>query len=201
MKTEFLEAVKNRRSNYMLSSESPISDERIQYIIETAVMHVPSAFNSQSSRVVLLLGIEHKVLWDMVKETLRVIVPEEAFGNTEAKIDSFKAAYGSILYFEDQDVILQLQDKFPTYAQNFPIWSEQHTGMLQFAIWTALENEGLGVNLQHYNPLIDDKVKENWGIPQSWKLIAQMPFGKAAGNPGEKEYLPIEERFRVIGKE
>lgn len=199
MKTDFLDSVVKRRSYYMLSSESPISDEQIQQIIETAIKYVPSAFNSQTSRVVFLKGEEHKALWRIVMETLKAIVPTEAFEKTEAKINSFAAAYGSILYFEDQDTVKSLQEKFPSYAQNFPIWSEQHTGMLQFTIWTALHNVGLGANLQHYNPLIDDKVKEKWGLPQHWKLTAQMPFGIATAEPDEKEFLPIEERFHIIG--
>lgn len=199
MKTDYLSAVSNRRSQYTLSAQSPISDERIQEIIESAVTHVPSAYNSQSSRVVLLKGEDHKALWNIVKETLRAIVPEKAFPRTETRIDSFAAAYASILYFEDQDVVTSLQQNFPDYAENFPLWSQQHTGMLQFAIWTALASEGLGANLQHYNPLIDDQIRQKWNLPQNWKLIAQMPFGTVMAEPGEKEFLPIEQRFSVFG--
>lgn len=198
MNINFLKSVENRRSNYDLSAESPISYEQIEEIIKTSVKHAPSAFNSQSSRVVLLKENEHKELWNIVKDTLKEIVPADAFPSTEAKINSFAAAYGSILYFEDQDTIKSFQDKFPTYANNFPIWSEQHSGLLQFIIWTALKEAGLGANLQHYNPLIDDKVKERWQLPKSWKLIAQMPFGKINSEPGKKEYLPIEDRVLIF---
>lgn len=52
--------------------------------------------------------------------------------------------------------------------------------MLQLFVWTALENEGLDASLQHYNPIIDEEVKKQWNIPESWKLIVQMPFGKPA---------------------
>ena len=48
------------------------------------VRHVPSAFNSQSTRVVLLLGESHKKLWQIVKDALKRIVPAEAFVKTEA---------------------------------------------------------------------------------------------------------------------
>lgn len=44
-------------------------------------------------------------------------------------------------------------------------------------IWTALSQANIGANLQHYNPLIDDKIKELFSIPDTWKLTAQMPFG------------------------
>lgn len=195
----FLEAIENRRSHYSLAAESPISDDRIQEIIETSIKQAPSAFNCQSSRVILLKGEEHKKLWSIVLETLRGIVPAGAFAPTEKKIQSFAAAYGSILFFEDQETVEAMQEKFPTYADNFPVWSEQHTGILQFVIWTALEAAGLGANLQHYNPLIDDEVRETWELPANWKLTAQMPFGKIVSQPGPKEYLPIEERLRVYG--
>jgi predicted oxidoreductase (fatty acid repression mutant protein) len=195
----FKEALESRRTYYAISNESPVSNKEIKEVIDFAVKHVPSSFNSQSTRVVLLLGEHHKKLWNMTKDILRKIVPAEAFKSTEAKIDAaFLAGYGTILYFEDQDVIKGLQKTFPTYAGNFPIWSQQTSGMHQLAIWTMLEELGFGVNLQHYNPLIDESVAKEWNIPASWKLIAEMPFGKPLGGPGEKEFKPLEDRIKVF---
>lgn len=195
----FLDIVEKRRSYYELTAESTISDEQLQQLVERAVKHAPSAFNSQSSRVVLLKGSAHKELWGIVMETLRKIVPEDAFAGTKKKINSFAAAYGTVLYFEDQDVVESLQKQFPAYETRFPEWSGHHTGLLQFIIWTALEEAGMGANLQHYNPLIDDEIKGKWGLSQSWKLIAQMPFGKSSEQPGAKEFAPMEERLRIFG--
>lgn len=70
--------------------------------------------------------------------------------------------------------------------------------MLQFAIWTQLEAEGLGVNLQHYNPVIDEAVKKEFNIPDEWRLIAQMPFGDPTAVLAEKEFMDIEERVLVL---
>jgi Predicted oxidoreductase related to nitroreductase len=195
----FKEALESRRTYYAISNESPVSDKEIKEVIDFAVKHVPSSFNSQSTRVVLLLGEHHKKLWNTTKDILRKIVPAEAFKGTEAKIDAaFLAGYGTILYFEDQDVIKGLQETFPTYADNFPIWSQQTSGMHQLAIWTMLEELGFGVNLQHYNPLIDESVAKEWNIPASWKLMAEMPFGTPLGGPGEKEFKPLEDRIKVF---
>ena len=108
MSKDFLSAIKKRRSIYAISKESPISDERILEIVEETVTHVPSSFNSQSTRVVVLFGD------------------------------------------------------------------------------------------QHYNPLIDEKVKADWSLPESWKLVAQMPFGKPTVPPEQKEFIPIEERVIVV---
>ncbi|MDF2535284.1 MAG: hypothetical protein K0R18_1443, partial [Bacillales bacterium] len=113
--------------------------------------------------------------------------------------DSFAAGYGTILFFEDQAIIKGLQDQFTLYKDNFPIWAQQSNGMLQFVTWTALEEEGLGASLQHYNPLINKEVKKTWSIPDSWDLIAQMPFGSVATQPGEKDFAPLDQRVKFFG--
>ncbi|MFZ0446309.1 MAG: nitroreductase family protein [Bacillus sp. (in: firmicutes)] len=195
---DFYSAIKTRRSYYSINSEPIISDEKIQELINQAVLHTPSPMNSQSSRVVLLLGGNHKKLWNITTETLRKIVPAENFELTEKKMISFGSGYGTVLFFEDQEVIESLQKKLELYKENFPRWSEHTSGMLQYIVWTSLEQEGFGASLQHYNPLIDDEVKSEWDIPSSWKLIAQMPFGKPFAPPKEKQFEPIEERVKVF---
>lgn len=195
MNRNFKEAIEHRRTCYSITNSSPISDEAIKQILDFAVTHVPSAFNSQSTRVVLLLNKHHKRLWEIVKEELRVIVPAEKFAPTQQKIEgSFECGYGTILFFEDQEVVRNLQKAFPSYSDNFPIWSQHTSGMHQFAIWTMLEDAGLGASLQHYAPLIDEKVSAEWNINPQWKLIAQMPFGTPTAKPGEKEFGPLEPR-------
>jgi len=198
MKKNFYSAVEDRRTFYGISKERVASDEVIEKVIEIAVKNTPSAFNSQSARVVLLLEKHHDKLWDITKEALRKIVPNDKFESTENKINSFRNGYGTVLFFEDNNVIESLQNQFPLYKDNFPIWSQQASGMNQYVIWTALEIEGFGVSLQHYNELIEDNVKKEWDIPDNWKLIAQMPFGKPTTKPGEKHFQPLEERIRIF---
>ncbi|WP_339315579.1 nitroreductase family protein [Paenibacillus sp. FSL R10-2734] len=198
MSNNFFEAVKGRRSIYAISKESTVTDAQIIEIVEQAVLHSPTSFNSQSSRAVVLLGEQHDKLWDITTETLRKVVPAEQFEGTAQKLASFKAGYGSVLFFEDQAVVKNLQENFALYAENFPVWANQSSGILQFVVWTALSEVGLGASLQHYNPLIDDEVKEAWGIPQEWKLIAQLPFGKTVTPAGEKQFQPVEDRVKVF---
>lgn len=195
---ELYQAIKNRRTIYALTKESPVSDDRILEIVQQSVKHSPSAFNSQSGRAVVLLGDEHDKLWNIVMETLRKIVPPDAFPQTEDRINSFKAGHGTVLFFEDQAVVKGLQESFALYKDNFPIWSLNSAGMLQFVVWTSLETEGLGASLQHYNPLIDDEVRKTWNLPESWKLTAEMPFGKPAAPAGDKDFQPIENRVKLF---
>lgn len=103
-----------------------------------------------------------------------------------------------ILFFEDQEIVEGMQAKFALYADKFPVWATQSDAMLQFSVWTALEAEGLGANLQHYNPLIDSKVSEAWKTPSNWRLNAQLVFGGKTGEAGPKTQLPIEDRVKFF---
>lgn len=199
MERNLKEALKHRRSYYAIGNQTTLPDDGIEEILDLAALHTPSAFNSQSSRMVLLLKEHHTRLWDIVKETLREMITEAAYATTEAKINrSFAAGYGTVLFFEDQNIIEGLQKAFPLYHEKFPQWSQQTSAMHQLAVWTMLEDAGLGASLQHYNPLIDEKVMTAWNLPSHWELVAQMPFGIPLEPPGKKEYKPLCERVRVF---
>lgn len=183
----------NRRSQYALGKNLPVSESEVLEIIDNAVKYSPSAFNSQTAHAVVLLGDNHQKLWDITFEELGKFLPnEDAKTATKAKLDGFAAAYGTILFFEDHDVVKGLQEQFPSYADNFPLWSEQSTGIASFAVWNALAEAGVGANIQHYNPVIDERVAKEWNIPANLVLRAQMPFGEIVGEPA-----PIERKSRV----
>lgn len=191
--TEAKNLYQNRRSVYALGKNLPISEQEVLEIIDNAVKYSPSAFNSQTAHAVVLLGENHQKLWNITFGELEKFLPnEEAKAVTKGKIDSFAAAYGTILFFENHDVVKGLQEQFPAYADNFPIWSEQSTGIASFAVWNALAEAGVGANIQHYNPVIDEKVAAEWNIPANLVLRAQMPFGEKL-----QEAAPIERTSRV----
>ncbi|KIW35268.1 uncharacterized protein PV07_01972 [Cladophialophora immunda] len=196
----YLDFAANRRTIYNLTNESTISDAKLEEIVKKTLLVTPSAFNTQSARIIVLLGEQHKKLWDIVRAALAPHVagnPEQAAA-TEAKVNSFQAAYASILFFEDPSTYDPIMS-FVAYADKFEAWREQGSGMHQLVLWTAMEAAGLGVHVQHYNPLIDDEVKKTWSIDANWKLTAQMVIGKPAGEkPAPKEKKPLEGRYRVI---
>ena len=199
MAKDFYAAIKDRRTRYAISKESTVSDERIQEVVKHALLHAPSAFNNQGARVVVLFGENHNKFWDETKEILRKITPEEQFRtSTEGRINSFRGGYGTVLFFDDTAVTEAMQKNFPFFKDQFPVWAQQANGMLQYIVWSSLEIEGLGASLQHYAPLVDDMVRKNWNVPETWKLIAQMPFGKPVASPDEKQFNPLEERFKVF---
>jgi len=188
---------KKRRSRYELTNKLPISEPELEKLIEEVLWQMPSAFNMQSARVVLLLGEKHKTVWQIAHDALKAIVPVDKFEPTKQKINSFSAAYGTILYLEDEETIARLQQTFPAYKENFLTWAQQANGMLQFGIWTALAEKNIGASLQHYNPLIDKAVKEKFSLPDAWQLVAQMPFGISVGKDTDKTYVPLAERLLI----
>lgn len=195
----FLELIKKRRSIYSIGKNLHHTPSEIERLIQEAVKHSPSAFNSQSSRIVILFNESHQNFWNIVLDVLKTIVPAEALAGTEQKIQSFAAGAGTVLFFEDQDVIKGLQEQFELYADNFPVWSEHSTAIAQFAVWNVLAEQGIGASLQHYNPIIDEKINAAFDIPAQWKLRAQLVFGSIEGEAGEKAFIKDKSRFKTFG--
>ena len=194
----FLGHIKQRRTIYAVGKNVALTPEQIESVIKEAVNHSPSAFNSQTSRIVTLFGESHLQFWNVVRETLRKIVPEAAFEGTNTKINSFAAGYGTVLFYEDQDVVKALQEQFALYADNFPVWSEHSSAIAQFAVWTALSEQNIGASLQHYNPIVDAEIAEIFDIPANWKLRAQLVFGSIEAPAGEKTFMAEADRFKTF---
>ncbi|EPS26762.1 hypothetical protein PDE_01701 [Penicillium oxalicum 114-2] len=197
-----IEGMQNRRSIYSLTNVSPIPDGRIEQLISETVMHTPSPFNSQTARLVVLLKEQHERLWDIALEAATASVPPEQLENLyKPRIAGFRAGYGTVLFYEDPAPLKPLEEKWPMLVDKFPEWVNHSSGMHQFALWTLLEAEGLGCNLQHYSPLIDARVSQEWSIPIDWSLKAQLVFGQPTGpGPREKAFEPLDKRVLVYGR-
>jgi predicted oxidoreductase (fatty acid repression mutant protein) len=118
----FLDAVAHRRSIYALTKTSPISDDRIEEIVSKLVKDVPSSFNSQSSRLVLLLKDEHDKFWDIVRDALKAIVPEDKWEPTAGRIAGFRAGYGTVSHA----VITQQKTNLSLHHRNLILNSSRH---------------------------------------------------------------------------
>ncbi|HHX37788.1 MAG TPA: nitroreductase family protein [Clostridiaceae bacterium] len=186
-----IDALAKRRSYYNINRELPVEIDQVFDLVDKITELVPDAFNMKSSRVVVVTGEHQDKLWDTIYDVFEGKVSRE-------KIDGFKTGNGTILYFYDADVVANLQEQFPNYAHNFPLWANQAVGMLQISIWSALRELNIGASLQHYNPVIDDAVKKMFDLPASWTLNAQMPFGGIESEPEPKESENIRERVRII---
>ena len=199
MNSQFNSLAANRRSIYALGDNLSQTPEEIFDLVKQTIKNSPTAFNSQTVRVVVLFGKSSDKVWEIVEDALRKIAKSpDAFEQTKAKIDSFKAGYGTILYFTDTTIVHQLENDYPSYAANFANWAEQGLGGAQQAVWTALAEQGIGASLQHYNPLIDDAIHQAFNLPADWQLRAEMPFGSIEAPAGEKTHRDDKEMFKLI---
>ncbi|KAJ9309053.1 hypothetical protein DTO217A2_1422 [Paecilomyces variotii] len=179
-----IELAKARRTIYKLSNQSPVPDAKIEELVNAAIENVPSSFNTQSTRLVVLLHEEHEKLWDVVIEVFAGLVktgtiPEDLWKNqTLPKLQGLKAAVGTILFYEDPAHIKPFSEKFALYKDHFEPWARDSNAMHQYFLWVA----------------------QKWNVPAEWKLIAQLVFGKPEGQPGEKTQKPINERVKIYGK-
>jgi len=192
--SSFIEMIKNRRSVYALNKDLPVFPEKVIELIKDCVRYVPDAFDMKSQRALVIMGDKNTEFWNAVYDTL-VAVSGGRF--SRERTDSFAAGAGTILYFYDGAAVEETRRQYPLYAENFHDWVMQSNGMLQFAVWTGLRTLGVGASLQHYNPAIDAMVKKMFDLPESWTLVAQMPFGGISNAPEPKVVEDIDLRVKI----
>ena len=194
---EFRDAVSARRSEYMLDSQG-VDVDAVVSVLRGIAGKVPSSFNAQSARMFVLAGEDHRRFWGIVEGVLRERSRDpERFRGTQAKLAGFSAAAGTILFYEVDTKTEELMEEHPSYRDLFPQWAEHGNAMMQFAFWTAIADMGLGANIQHYNPIVDARVAEEFGIPDGYRLIAQMVFGRVVTPAGPKDKLTGEDLVAV----
>lgn len=191
----FIDMLGMRRSVYALNEKLPVSKDKVYEIVSDVVQSVPDAFNMKSQRVLVVSGDKNKEFWNGVYDALVKISGKDL---TRDRTDSFKVGYGTVLYFYDKDIVDEYKNQFSLYAENFDNWAMQANAMLQFALWTAFATEKIGASLQHYNPVIDEMVRQMFGVPDNWVLVAQMPFGGIEVAPEAKQQDTSENRIKIV---
>jgi uncharacterized protein len=200
----FIEATEARRSVRSLVPKTTVPDKEIVDLVRQALLVTPTAFSSQTVRATLLLHDDHAKLWTITGDALKAKIGQERYdATTKSKIEAFGQGYGTILFWDSGDAVENFRENCPkSYKDKVDEWVHHGMGICQYHLWVGLVAFGLGVNLQHYNPLIDEGVRKEWKLPADWQLRAQMVFGVAApdvklGPRGQK--YPIEERFQAFG--
>lgn len=110
--TPLLTAFDHRRSCYNLTNGSTVPDVELEQVIKDCLNVVPSAFNTQTTRLVLLVGQHHAKLWEIIGSALLAKIGAERYAaGTEARIKGFAAAYGTILFCDDPKAVEGLKIK------------------------------------------------------------------------------------------
>ena len=198
---EYQDAIAARHSAYMLDDrieDAGVSADDVLAMLRSIAPKVPSSYNSQSARLILLTGEDHRRFWGIVEDVLRAKVNDDKrFARTEVKLRGFAAAAGTVLFYEIDSVTEGLKETYPSYADVFPTWAEHGNAMIQFAVWTGFFDLGLAANIQHYNPIIDARVADEFSVPEGYRLVAQMVFGRETQVPAGKPKLSGEDMVSV----
>lgn len=199
----FIEAIAKRRSHYHLADTKIVDDNTVILLVDKLLETMPTPFNVQSTRILLLFNEQHRELWSILMDIFREMLPPDRFEKSRQKIETaFMAGRGTLLFYEDSEVLDTMRREYSMYANNVDTWAEHASAMFQFAVWTSLTEFGYGASLQHYNPLIDKAVAERWMVNPNWRLIAQMPFGFPLDIPSERlQRSSPHERRMVFGEE
>ena len=171
MSSPFIEqTIKVRRTIYALGNRVTHSEAQLTALIKDAVKHSPSSFQlPRLPRAVILFGEQHHKLWDIVKAELKKIV-RQRLPQSEAKVNgeaSLRLRHCAVLRrhrrhrgsaAEVRPLCRQLPHLVRTRHRDRPVRGLDHFG----------PGGHPGPPLQHYNPLIDQAVRQEWNLPASW---------------------------------
>ena len=198
--SHFTDLVKSRRTRYAIGNNTELSNEEIVTRIREIAREVPTASNSQTTRLVVLFGEDNVRLWDHILDVQKDVLQGEMWDMMSGVMEGAKGATGTILFFEDLDAVA----KMPAEGAREEAYKQNNSANTQYAIWLALTELGLGGNLQHMNighkEGFDKSILEMFNLPASYELIAQMPFGSIEGDAFPKEYIEDDVRVQVIGQ-
>lgn len=106
-----------------------------------------------------------------------------------------------VLFWESGETISDAENTHKSAAHMFKQWGDHAAGIAQILVWTALELEGVGANLQHMAsiPPAEAAIKKFCGVPDHYSLKANMNYGdEAAPHPELPPKLPFSETLKIL---
>lgn len=196
--SEFKDVLLKRRSIYALGKNSELSTDEIVARLREVQQTVPTANNSQTTRLVVLTGEANTKLWNLIYDVPKEVLNEAMWNFMSPIMVGAKEAMGTVLFFEDRDA----ENPMSAKGECAEAYKQNNNANSQFAIWLALAEMNLGASLQHFNigyeQGFDKAIREMFNLPASYELIAQMPFGSVEQPAGEKENIDPTVQVQII---
>ena len=191
-----MDVIEKRRSNYDLENNIELSKKDLINLLRKIVYYSPSPFNVQSSKVVFLNKKSHNLLWNtVVEEYLKKNNNGELLDSEKARIKRESKAYGTILFYKDEQVIEENKKKLDAYEQKeLNNWCIEESAMLQMNVWNELRLKNIGAHLVHFDN-IDEEISVTFDIDKKYKLVAMMVFGSIVQEAAVKPKKDIDKRF------
>ena len=196
--TTFVDLAEKRRSIYALGTDSNYSKKDIENRIREVVKQVPSAFNSQTTRVVVLFDSANEKFWNHIYDVQQNVLEGDMWDMMSGIITGAKNGIGTVLFFEDKEAV----EGMPAQGVRQEAYKQNNNANAQYAVWLALAEMDLGASLQHFNvgyeQGFDKGTKEMFNLPESYEMLAQMPFGSVEQQAGEKEHIDTDVQVKVF---
>ena len=191
-----MDVIEKRRSNYDLGNNLEISKKDLINLLRKIIYYAPSPFNVQSSKIVLLNKKSHHLLWTtVVEEFLKKNNNGDLLDSDKARIKREDKAYGTILFYKDEQVIEENKKKLDAYEQKeLNNWCIEESAMLQMNVWNELRLKNIGAHLVHFDN-IDEEISVTFDIDKKYKLVAMMVFGSIVQEAAVKPKKDIDKRF------
>lgn len=195
---ELKDVLLGRRSIYALGQNTDLTVEDVVDRLRKVQQTVPSASNSQTTRLVVVTEENNNKLWDLIMSVQKEVLDQGTWDFMSPIMANAKEALGTVLFFEDRDAV----DAMPAKGDRAEAYKQNNSANSQFAVWLALTELGLGGSLQHFNigyeQGFDKAIRELFDLPESYELIAQMPFGSIEAPAGEKEKIDPTVQVQLI---
>ena len=191
-----MDVIEIRRSNYDLENNIELSKKDLINLLRKIVYYSPSPFNVQSSKVVFLNKKSHNLLWNtVVEEYLKKNNNGELLDSEKARIKRESKAYGTILFYKDEQIIEEFKENLDDYEKReLDGWCTEESAMLQMNIWNELRLKNIGAHLVHFDN-IDEEISVAFDINKKYKLVAMMVFGSIVQEAAVKPKKDINKRF------
>lgn len=191
-----MDVIEKRRSNYDLENNIELSKKDLINLLRKIVYYSPSPFNVQSSKVVFLNKKSHNLLWNtVVEEYLKKNNNGELLDSEKARIKRESKAYGTILFYKDEQIIEEFKENLDDYEKReFDGWCTEESAMLQMNVWNELRLKNIGAHLVHFDN-IDEEISVAFDINKKYKLVAMMVFGSIVQEAAVKPKKDINKRF------
>ena len=191
-----MDEIEKRRSNYDLENNIELSKKDLINLLRKIVYYSPSPFNVQSSKVVFLNKKSHNLLWNtVVEEYLKKNNNGELLDSEKARIKRESKAYGTILFYKDEQIIEEFKKNLDDYEKReLDGWCTEESAMLQMNIWNELRLKNIGAHLVHFDN-IDEEISVAFDINKKYKLVAMIVFGSIVQEAAVKPKKDINKRF------
>lgn len=194
----FLDLINKRRTVYPINGKSKLSQDEIVKYLQEVTRGIPSASNSQTTRLVVVFNDKNKKLWEHILQTQEKVLDAGTFGFMKPVMELAANAVGTVLFFEDRNVVKATLGESPRAE----VYKQHNNAYLQFGVWLALNELDFGASLQHFNigfeQGYDKGIKALLNLPEQYELVAEMPFGSHDGNPEPKEKIADDLKVQVI---